>query len=78
MQHEHAVGMLNDELPVIFVVRVMKCSPWTIYHVRTRMHQTGSTSDRHRPGRPRVMSHAEDSQSRLRHMTSSIYDFNFN
>ena len=63
MQHGHAVGMLNGELPIIFVLRVMGCSPWTIYHLGTRVRQIRSTSDRHRPGRPRVMSHDEDSQS---------------
>uniref|UniRef100_A0A8C4QU92 Tc1-like transposase DDE domain-containing protein n=1 Tax=Eptatretus burgeri TaxID=7764 RepID=A0A8C4QU92_EPTBU len=68
IQRERAIGMLNTGTSVTDVARVMGCSRQTIHNFQTCLHQTGTTADRPRPGRPRVTSRAQDRQIVLRHL----------
>ncbi|KAJ8272725.1 hypothetical protein GJAV_G00092720 [Gymnothorax javanicus] len=72
IQRERAIGMLNTGTSVTDVARVMGCSRRTIHDLRTRLQQTGTTADRPRSGRPRVMTQAEDRQIVLRHLRNQF------
>lgn len=68
VQRERAVGMLQAGRSVIDIATAMGCSRRTVYDLRHRLQQSGTTADRPRSGRPRVTSRVEDRNIVLRHL----------
>lgn len=68
VQRERAIGMLNAGMSKCAVARIFNCTRATIYSLCNRLQQTGSTSDRPRPGAARVTSRADDQRIRLLHL----------
>ena len=64
-ERERAIGMLQAGLSARRVSRMLHCSHPTIINLRDRFHVSGTTSDRPRPGRPRVTTANEDRQIQL-------------
>ena len=62
------IRCLDGGQSVLVVARAFGCSRQTLINLRTRLHQTGSVSDRPRPGPRRVTSLREDRYIRLRHL----------
>ena len=67
-ERERAIGMLQAGLSARRVSRMFNCSHPTIIKLRDRFHASGTTSDRPRPGRPRVTTANEDRQLILWHL----------
>ena len=66
-ERERAIGMLQGRISVAEVARRLNCTRSTIYSLRNRLQQTGSTSDRPRSGQPRVTTQRQDVFIRRRH-----------
>ena len=68
VDRERAIGMLNAGRSKRYVAGVFGCSRWTIHKLWNRLQQTGSTSDRPRPGRQKVTTPAQDRRIRTLHL----------
>ena len=67
-ERERAIGMLQGRSSVAEVARRLNCTRNTVYRLRDRLQQTGSTSDRPRSGQPSVTIPKQDAYIRGRHM----------
>jgi len=65
VQRERAIGMRQCNRSIADVARTFGCTRATIYALQRRLEDTGTTSDSHRPGRPRVTTAVEDRYIRL-------------
>ena len=54
IERERAIGMLQANMVSSVIAHQFRCHVRTIERLRDRSRQTGTTSDRPRPGRPRV------------------------
>lgn len=67
-ERQRALGMLEAGLSARDVARHMACHHSTIMRLRQRVTDTGSASDRPRPGRQRATDAAQDDHIRLQHL----------
>ena len=65
IQRKRAIVMLQANMTVRQVARILRCTKSTIYALIRRYQATGKTADRHRTGRPRVSPPAEDRYIRV-------------
>ena len=65
IQRERAIGMLQANMTVRQVAGILRCTKSTIYALIRRYEATCNTADRHRTGRPRVTTPAEDRYVRV-------------
>ena len=68
VDRERAIGMLQVGIPKEEIAERIGCTRRTINRLWSRFNETGTTSDRPRPGRPRATTPREDRLIRLRHL----------
>ena len=71
-QRHEAVGMFAGGLPCREIARRMNCAHSTILRLVQRHNETGSVNERHRSGRQRVTTAAEDRHIVLRHLRNGF------
>lgn len=68
VDRERAIGMLQVGIPKEEIADRFGCTRRTINRLWSRFNETGTTSDRPRPGRPLAITPREDRLIRLRHL----------
>ena len=66
-KRNQAIGRLNAGMLATVVLRLFGCSRKTIEGLRRQFPVTGNVADRHRSGRPRVTTAADDRKIVLQH-----------
>ena len=73
MERERAIGMLQANVTLSLAAKQFRCHVRTIGRLKNRFHQTWITSDRPRPGRPRVLTRCQEQDIRTSHLCNRFY-----
>ena len=68
VERERAIGMLQANVTLSLAAKKFRCHARTIGRLKNRFHQTWTTSDRPRPGRPHVLTRRQDQDIRTSHL----------
>ena len=60
VERERAIGMVQANVTPSVAAKQFRCHVRMIGRLKNRFQQTGTTSDRPRPGRPRVLTRRQD------------------
>ena len=73
VERERAKGMLQSNVTPSVAAKQFRCHVRTIGRLMNRFQQTWTTSDRPRPGRPRVLTRRQDRDIRTSHLCNRFY-----
>ena len=72
-KHECAIGMFNATATPLVVAKQFRCHVRMIGRLKNRFQQTWTTSDRPRPGRPRVLTRRQDRDIQTSHLRNRFH-----
>ena len=73
LECERAIGMLKANVTSLVVAKRFRCHVRTIGRLKNRFQESGTKSNRPRPGRRRVSTQRQDRDIRTSHLCNRFY-----